>query len=95
MKIFYSYIKQDDDLITHCTYNTLNRENFTNVGFGTKDEVILKDYSLLDIYISQRVLKNKITIFANFINILNKDYQELYGYSTKGRNIIIGFSLKL
>jgi len=59
------------------------------------DEVILKDYSLLDIYISQRVLKNKITIFANFINILNKDYQELYGYSTKGRNIIIGFSLKL
>ena len=59
------------------------------------DEVILKEYSLLDVYISQRVLKNKVTIFANFTNILNKDYQELYGYSTKGRNIIMGFSLKL
>ena len=59
------------------------------------DEVILKDYSLLDVYISQRILKNKVTIFANFTNILNKDYLELYGYSTRGRNIIMGFSLKL
>ncbi len=36
-----------------------------------------------------------MTLFANITNILNEDYQELYGYSTKGRNINIGFNLSL
>jgi vitamin B12 transporter len=34
-------------------------------------------------------------LFANVTNIFNEDYQELYGYSTKGRNVNIGFSLTL
>ncbi len=59
------------------------------------DEVTLKNYSLFDAYISHKVLKNKMTLFANLTNILNEDYQELFGYSTKGRNVTIGFNLKL
>jgi len=28
-------------------------------------------------------------------NILNEDYQELYRYQTRGRNITVGFTLGL
>ncbi len=83
---FFSFAYQFNDDRNDIVFNS---STFMN------DEVILKDYSLLDVYISQRILKNKVTIFANFTNILNKDYLELYGYSTRGRNIIMGFSLKL
>ncbi|MGM5470928.1 TonB-dependent receptor plug domain-containing protein [Flavobacteriaceae bacterium LMO-SS05] len=67
---------------------------FNNSTF-MNDEVILKNYSLFDAYLSHSILKNKMTVFANVTNILNEDYQELFGYSTKGRNITIGFNLKL
>lgn len=59
------------------------------------EEVNLKSYNLLDFYVSHNILNNKMTLFANVTNILNEDYQELYGYSTKGRNVNIGFSLTL
>jgi len=58
-------------------------------------QVVLKQYSLLGAYLSHTILKNKMTLFANVTNILNKDYEELYGYSTKGRNVTIGFQLRL
>ncbi len=67
---------------------------FNNVSFMT-EEVILKNYSLIDFYISRKIVKDKMTVFANLTNLLNEDYQELYGYSTKGRNLNIGFSLSL
>jgi len=59
------------------------------------DEVNLKNYSLFDAYISYKVLKHKMILFANVTNMFNENYQELYGYSTKGRNVTIGFNLKL
>jgi len=59
------------------------------------DEVILKNYSLLDAYLSHNILESKMTLFVNVTNIFNEDYEELHGYSTKGRNITIGFNLKL
>ena len=57
------------------------------------EAVSLKSYSLLDFYVSHRIINNKLTLFANITNILNEDYQELYGYTTKGRNVNIGFNL--
>ncbi len=66
---------------------------FDNATFETVN-VTLPSYGLLDFYISQKVLKDKMTLFANLTNILNEDYEELFGYATKGRNINIGFNLK-
>jgi vitamin B12 transporter len=67
---------------------------FNNSSF-MNDEVHLKNYSLFDAYVSYEIHKNKMTLFTNLTNILNEDYQELFGYSTKGRNVTIGFQLKL
>jgi vitamin B12 transporter len=67
---------------------------FNNSTF-MNDEVYLKNYSLFDAYLSYEIIKNKMKLFTNLTNILNEDYQELFGYSTKGRNVTIGFQLKL
>lgn len=67
---------------------------FNNSTF-MNDEVHLKNYSLFDAYISYKVIKDKLTLFANVTNFFNEDYQELFGYSTKGRNVTIGFNLEL
>lgn len=67
---------------------------FNNLTF-MNESIKLKSYSLLDLYFSTRVNNDKIMLFANITNILNEEFQELYGYSTKGRNVNVGFNLSL
>lgn len=83
---FMSLSYQFNDKRTDAVYNDVT---FVN------DEITLKSYSLLDFYISKKIVKDKMTLFANVTNILNADYVELFGYTTKGRNINIGFNLNL
>jgi len=52
----------------------------------------LDEFGLLDFYISHKLIKN-MTIFAAINNITNEDYQEIFGFNTRGRNARIGFSL--
>lgn len=65
---------------------------FNNTTFET-ETVNLKSYSILDFYISHSIINNRFTLFATTTNILNEDYQELFGFTTKGRNVSIGFNL--
>ena len=76
-------------------YNDDKEDVFYNSSTYMIEPVTLKSYSLLDFYVSRKIVKNKITLFANVSNLLNEDYQELYSYSTKGRNINVGFNIKL
>jgi len=81
MSLAYQYnADREDAYFDNTTFETIN--------------VNLPSYGLLDFYISQKVLKDKVTLFANLTNILNEDYQELFGYTTKGRNLNIGLNLK-
>ncbi|MCK8479432.1 TonB-dependent receptor plug domain-containing protein [Psychroserpens algicola] len=98
-------IKVNATLSYQCSSNTFmslsyqfndDREDafFNNTTF--ENEVVnLKSFSLLDFYVSHKVANNRLTLFANINNIFNEDYQELFGYSTKGRNVNLGFSLNL
>ena len=76
-------------------FNDKREDAFYNSATFATEAVSLDAYSLLDFYISHKVLKDKMTFFANVTNLLNADYQELYRYTTKGRNINIGFNLSL
>lgn len=76
-------------------FNDDRKDAFFNSTTFESEEVNLKSYGLLDFYISHKIIKNKMTLFANVTNILNEDYQELFGYTTKGRNLTIGFNLSL
>lgn len=76
-------------------FNDDREDAFYNNNMFMSENVTLKSYSLIDFYVSRKIAKDKITLFANVTNLLNEDYQELYGYSTKGRNLNIGFNLSL
>ncbi len=76
-------------------FNDDRKDAFYNNTTFITEYVNLKSYSLWDFYVSRKIAKDKMTLFVNVTNILNEEYQELYGYSTKGRNINIGFSLSL
>ncbi len=80
------------------TVATLNYQyNGTRVDtdFSVFQNVDLDSYSLLDVYVSHRILKNKLKLFANITNIFNEDYEEIIGYTTRGRNVLIGMNLTL
>lgn len=67
----------------------------TDTDFSTFQNVELDAYSLINLYVSHSVLNNKLKIFANINNLLNEDYAEIIGYTTKGRNVNLGFNLTL
>ncbi|MEW7290727.1 TonB-dependent receptor plug domain-containing protein [Aquimarina sp. 2304DJ70-9] len=76
-------------------FNTERADNdFANADPVTFEpaQVTLDDYGVLDFYISHKVLKN-FSVYAALNNITNEDYQEIFGFSTKGRNARIGFNL--
>jgi len=73
-------------------YNDTREDAFFNSTTFASENVNLKSYSLLDFYVSHKLIKDKMTLFANITNIFNTDYQELFGFTTKGRNINIGFN---
>lgn len=76
-------------------YNDDRDDAFFSSSTFANERVNLKSFSLFDFYISHKMVNNRMTIFANMTNILNEDYEELFGYTTKGRNVNLGFSLSL
>jgi len=93
-KLDYQFCTKTFMSITYQYNDDRKDAYYNNVSFMTEN-VILKNYSMLDLYMSRKIAKDKMTLFANVTNLLNEDYQELYRYSTRGRNINIGFNLSL
>ena len=56
--------------------------------------VTLESYALLDFGATHELTK-KITLYTNITNILNENYQEIFGFSTRGRNFNLGFKYQL
>lgn len=73
-------------------FNDSRHDAFFNDTTYNTEQVILNKYALFNFYISHKLKNKKILLFANVTNILNEDYEELYGYSTKGRNINLGLN---
>ena len=80
------------------TYASINYQfvgNRTDLNFSTFSNEELSSYSLIDLYFSHKLIKNKLKLFANVTNLLNEDYFEILGYTTKGRNVSLGLNLNL
>jgi vitamin B12 transporter len=54
---------------------------------------VLKDYQLVNANVRYNLIKNRLNIFAAVDNILDKDFVESRGFSTRGRNIKAGFNI--
>ena len=62
------------------TYLSLRLKNISKRTYfdqwGTGKNINLKSYSLVDLYASNDLIKNRLTIFVQANNIFNKDYNK-------------------
>jgi len=58
-------------------------------------DVPLEAFSLVNLYASHECIQNRLKVFVNMNNILNQGYTEVLGFTTLGRNLLMGFSLSL
>jgi vitamin B12 transporter len=56
---------------------------------------ILQNYQLVNANIRYVLIKNRMNIFASADNILDKDFVEARGFSTRGRNFKVGLNISL
>lgn len=66
----------------------------TDADFVNGGNVELDAFNLVDLYVSRKILEDKVNIFWGFSNIFNEQYTELVGYTTKGRNFRFGFNME-
>ena len=76
--------------------NVGERTIFDRYGsFGTLgDDVILEEYQVLDLMANYKVLEDTVTFFIAATNLLNEDYDDIFGYETRGRNYKVGVRLQ-
>lgn len=80
------------------TYASLNYQvvgSRMDTDFSTYQNVGLDTFSLVDLYFSHKLLQNKLKLFVGVTNLLNEDYIEVMGYTTKGRNVNLGLNINL
>nr|WP_298999180.1 TonB-dependent receptor [uncultured Allomuricauda sp.] len=61
--------------------------------FSAFEDVALDAFSLINFYIDHELLPNKLKVFLNANNVLNEEFTEVIGFTTRGRNINAGFNL--
>jgi len=62
--------------------------------FGTAS-VKLGSYQLVNALVKYELIKKRLSIFGAATNILNEDFTENIGYSTRGRNFRLGLNISL
>jgi len=62
--------------------------------WGTGSTIAFDAYSLVDLYASHNLVKDKLVLFAQLNNVFNENYIETIGFTTLGRNFKIGLDFK-
>ena len=52
--------------------------------------VVLKSYKVVNLSSDFDLIKSRLNVFVNATNLLNEDFVENIGYSTRGRNFRVG-----
>lgn len=105
----YTFIDRDENLLLKIPQNkffikgnyNLTKNTYTSLSYRWVDETkdfgnsILEAYSLFDFFINHSVLQNKVTFYGSVTNILNENFQEIAGFTARGRNYNLGIKIKL
>lgn len=105
----YTYIHRQESLMLKIPKNTffmkadyqLLPTTNTAISYRFVDEtsdfgnVRLQSYNLVDFFINHQLLDGKITFHANITNIFNENFQEIAGFTTRGRNYNLGLRIQL
>ena len=67
----------------------------TDTDFNTFTDVTLERFTLYGLYVSYKVIPNRLKMFFEGENLGNASFEEVLGFSTRGRNLAFGFQLTL
>jgi vitamin B12 transporter len=73
-------------------FNSERTDSFFNPETFVSESVMLEQYGTLDLSLSYQ-LTTHLKLFGSASNLLNEEFEELYRYQTRGRNVRLGFSL--
>lgn len=65
----------------------------TDTDFSTFMNETLTSFSLVDILFNHELIPNRLKLSASIMNLLNENYTEVIGFTTKGRNYRLGIRL--
>ena len=105
----YTHINRDENLLLKIPQNkffikadyNLTNSTFTSLSYRFVDEttdfgnVSLDAYNLVDFFINHSLLDGKVTFYGSITNIFNENFQEIAGFTTRGRNYSLGLNIKL
>ena len=80
--------------ITNFTYASLSYQ-YTHEIFENSFSPLLDSFNLFNLYFSHQPWEKKIKFFGGIDNLLNQKFEEIPGYTTKGRNVRLGFTLTI
>ncbi|TMU56890.1 TonB-dependent receptor plug domain-containing protein [Flagellimonas algicola] len=86
----YSFSKRTNASVA---YAYTGERSDTDFSVFPSVDVPLEAFSLVDLYVGHELLPKKLKLFFNVDNLLNEDFQETLGFSTRGRNYRIGMNL--
>jgi vitamin B12 transporter len=86
-----------ENFFTSLNLKTFGQRNdlFFNFNTFTTSPVVLDPFQLLDVYMEYTMAKNRLKLFGDFRNLLNREYYEVYGYNTQPFNATIGIQLRI
>lgn len=88
----YSFCPKTDISASYQYIDDRKDAYFDALSFSTEN-VSLKSYQLVNASISHKLIKNRLHLFCAITNILNTDFEENIGFSTRGRNFKIGLNV--
>jgi vitamin B12 transporter len=82
------------NLSTSFQFNSERTDSFYNSTTFASENVTLDSYSVIDFNLRMK-LTNLLSVFGTVNNIFNTEFEELYRFQTKGRNVRIGFNVNI
>ncbi|TPV33775.1 TonB-dependent receptor [Paucihalobacter ruber] len=73
-------------------FNDSREDQFFNPSTFASERVTLSSFGITDFYVSHQ-LNNHVKFMFNLTNIFDQDYQEIFRFSTRGRNALVGLQL--
>jgi vitamin B12 transporter len=67
----------------------------SDTDFSTFEPVELQGFSLIDLRLDYAFKPGRLSAFIGIENVLNTEYTEVLGFTTPGRNVLLGWSLNL
>jgi len=80
-------------LYTSFSYSFTGKRRDTD--FNTFTDVTLEHFSLYGLYVSYKLIPNRLKMYLEGENLSNAHFEEVVGFSTRGRNLAFGFQLSL